>query len=58
MRGSAAARVRFRGLIAKPDGSEALEVSREGPRADAAALGADAGRDLKARAGADFFVRD
>ncbi len=50
--------VRFRGLIAKTDGSEALEVSREGSRADAAALGADAGRELKARAGPDFFKRD
>ena len=49
--------VYFRGLIAKTDGSEALEVSREGSRADAAALGADAGRELKARAGPDFFER-
>jgi hydroxymethylbilane synthase len=50
-------RLRFRGLIAKTDGSEALEVSREGSRADAAALGADAGRELKARAGPGFFER-
>ena len=50
-------RLRFRGLIAKTDGSEALEVSREGGRADAAALGADAGRELKARAGPGFFER-
>jgi hydroxymethylbilane synthase len=49
--------VRFRGLIAKTDGSAAVEVSREGPRADAAALGADAGRELKARAGPGFFER-
>jgi hydroxymethylbilane synthase len=49
--------LRFRGLIAKTDGSEALEVSREGRRADAAALGADAGRELKARAGPGFFER-
>ena len=49
--------LRFRGLIAKTDGSEALEVSREGSRADAAALGADAGRELKARAGPGFFER-
>src|SRR5580658_4182452 len=39
--------LRFRGLIAKIDGSEALEVLREGRRADAATLGADAGRELK-----------
>ena len=57
MRVSSTACVRFRGLIAKTDGSEALEVSREGRRADAAALGADAGRELKARAGPDFFER-
>jgi len=51
-------RVRFRGMIAKTDGSAALDVSREGPRADAAALGADAGRELKSRAGPGFFERD
>ena len=50
--------VRFRGLIAKTDGSEALEVSREGSRSDAAALGADAGRELRSRAGPGFFKRD
>ncbi len=50
--------VRFRGMIAKPDGSAVLEVSREGSPAQAAALGADAGRELKVRAGADFFTRD
>lgn len=49
--------VRFRGIIAKPDGSEAYEVSREGRADDAAALGADAGRELKARTGPDFFTR-
>jgi hydroxymethylbilane synthase len=49
--------VRFRGIIVKPDGSEAFEVSREGPRAQAAELGADAGRELKGRGGDDFFAR-
>jgi hydroxymethylbilane synthase len=49
--------VRFRGIIAKPDGSEAYEVAREGRLVDAAALGVDAGRELKARAGPDFFTR-
>jgi hydroxymethylbilane synthase len=49
-------RVAFRGLIAKPDGSAAFETARAGAAADAAALGADAGRELKARAGADFFA--
>jgi hydroxymethylbilane synthase len=50
--------VRFRGIIVKPDGSAAFEVSRQGPRAQAAELGADAGRELKARGGDDFFVRN
>jgi hydroxymethylbilane synthase len=48
----------FRGMIAKTDGSEALKVSRNGRRAEAAALGADAGRELKDRAGPDFIERD
>jgi hydroxymethylbilane synthase len=48
--------LRFHGMIVKPDGSEAFEVFRDGLRTDAAALGADAGRELKARAGADFFA--
>jgi hydroxymethylbilane synthase len=45
----------FRGLIAKPDGSEALETARTGSIADAARLGADAGNELKRRGGAGFF---
>ena len=49
--------IRFRGMIAKPDGSESFEVVREGGREQAAELGADAGRELRDRAGADFFVR-
>jgi hydroxymethylbilane synthase len=50
--------LRFRGLVAKIDGSDAIEVSRQGRRADAAALGADAGHEIKTRAGADFFIED
>src|SRR5579863_8226026 len=49
--------VSFRGIVAKPDGSEAHEVSREGSVSDAAALGADAGRELKVRAGPGFLTR-
>jgi len=49
--------VRFRGIIVRPDGSEAFEVLREGGREQAAELGADAGRELRDRAGADFFVQ-
>jgi hydroxymethylbilane synthase len=48
-------RVRFRGLIAKPDGSEVHETQREGAVAEAFALGEDAGGELKARAGPGFF---
>ncbi len=49
--------VRFRGMIAKPDGSAAFEVLRQGRREEAAVLGADGGRELRQRAGADFFLR-
>jgi hydroxymethylbilane synthase len=51
----AAGRLRFRGMIVKPDGSEAHEAAREGDIADAEKLGADAGRELRGRAGAGFF---
>jgi hydroxymethylbilane synthase len=51
-----AGRLQFRGLIAKPDGSAVFEAAREGAAAAAARLGADAGAELKARAGADFFA--
>ena len=49
--------LRFHGIIVKPDGSEAFTVVREGRRDSAAELGADAGRELRDRASADFFVR-
>jgi hydroxymethylbilane synthase len=49
--------VRFRGMIIRPDGTEAFEVFREGHRKDATGLGADAGRELKERAGAGFFEK-
>ena len=52
----AADRLHFQGLIAKPDGSRQLRVEREGPRDDAVLLGAQAGRELKAQAGGDFFA--
>jgi hydroxymethylbilane synthase len=45
----------FRGMILRPDGSEAFETSRAGSRRDAVAIGADAGAELKRRAPADFF---
>jgi len=46
----------FRGIILRPDGSEAYETSRTGNRRDAVALGADAGAELKRRAPANFFA--
>ncbi len=49
-------RVNFRGMVVKPDGSEAFETARSGPVADAEQLGADAGRELKGKAGPDFFA--
>jgi hydroxymethylbilane synthase len=48
-------RLRFRGMVVKPDGSQAHETSREGDVRDAEKLGADAGRELNGRAGPDFF---
>lgn len=48
--------VRFRGLIIKPDGTQAHETTREGSVKDAAALGTDAGRELRTRGGPDFFA--
>jgi hydroxymethylbilane synthase len=50
-----AGRLHFRGLIARPDGSRFFDTEREGAAADAVLLGADAGRELRERAGADFF---
>jgi hydroxymethylbilane synthase len=52
----AGGRLRVRGLIAKPDGSESFACTREGPTGDAVALGADAGHELRRRAGADFLI--
>jgi hydroxymethylbilane synthase len=52
----AAGRLRLRGLIAKPDGSASFECTREGQAGEAAALGADAGTELKDRAGVDFLT--
>ena len=47
--------VQFRGLIARPDGSAAHDIAGTGNRKDAATIGAEAGRELKHRAGPDFF---
>jgi hydroxymethylbilane synthase len=51
----AAQTLQFRGLILRPDGSEAHETACGGSREDAAAIGAEAGRKLKRLAPPDFF---
>jgi len=48
--------LRFRGMILRPDGSQAFETTRTGAPGDAEALGADAGAELKAKAPSDFFT--
>jgi hydroxymethylbilane synthase len=48
-------RLRLRGEIIRPDGSERLATERRGPLADAAAMGTDAAEELRARAGPGFF---
>ncbi|MBM3537079.1 MAG: hydroxymethylbilane synthase [Alphaproteobacteria bacterium] len=48
-------RLRLDALIAKTDGSQVLRTAREGPEADAAAMGRDAGEELRAEGGASFF---
>jgi hydroxymethylbilane synthase len=47
--------LRFRGLIIRPDGSEAHETARQGVIGDAEKLGDDAGRELRDKGGPDFF---
>ena len=49
-------RIHFRGIIISPDGREFFETTRDGSRADAAALGTDAAQELRKRAGEKFFT--
>jgi hydroxymethylbilane synthase len=48
--------VSVRGLIFSPDGARRHRAVRQGPVGDAAALGADAGAELRAVAGPNFFA--
>lgn len=48
-------RVSFRGLVLRPDGSEAVEVAHDGAAADAARIGRDAGEELRARLPSGFL---
>jgi hydroxymethylbilane synthase len=49
-------RLVFDGLIVKPDGSLIHRARREGEAGEAALLGAEAGAELKALGGPDFFA--
>lgn len=49
-------RLRFRGIIVKPDGSAAQEIERSGAAGDGVKLGAEAGAELARRGGPDFFT--
>ena len=46
----------LRGMLAMPDGSAILRVSRHGGVADAEAMGRDAGEELRRTAGPEFFT--
>ena len=46
----------FRGMILTPDGSRFHEIEASVPVANAAALGEEAGKAFRAKAGADFFA--
>ncbi len=46
----------FRGLIISPDGKDYFETSRTGTRSQAVAIGTDAARELRERAGEKFFT--
>lgn len=48
-------RLRLTGEILRPDGSERHFTTREGPVSDAAAMGADAAAELRAKGGEGFF---
>ncbi|SMF83775.1 hydroxymethylbilane synthase [Tistlia consotensis] len=49
-------RLSLSALVARPDGSEAWRARREGPAGEAAALGRDAGEELRRAVGPDFFA--
>lgn len=48
-------RLAFFGMILTPDGTVWHDIRTEGPVGDAAALGADAGMEVRGRAGSSFF---
>src|SRR3954451_2915531 len=52
----AVGRVRFAGLVARPDGTGLRRLEREGPEADAEVIGATAGAELRGVLPPDFFA--
>ena len=48
-------RLRLRGEILRPDGTEVIAGERVGPASDGAAMGDDLAAELRTRAPADFF---
>lgn len=48
-------RLSFRGMVLAPDGSEVHEIAAEAAQSEAAAMGADAGKDVKGRLPANFL---
>ena len=48
-------RMSFRGLVLRPDGSESVEVAREGLSVDAIWIGRSAGEELRARLPSGFL---
>jgi len=48
-------KIKFRGLIAMPDGSKKFEISADGEVSEAKEIGRKAGEELKRRAGERFF---
>jgi hydroxymethylbilane synthase len=48
-------RISFYGMILTPDGSVWHDIRAEGPAGDAAQLGADAGAEMRGKAGSGFF---
>jgi hydroxymethylbilane synthase len=49
-------RMRLRGLVLRPDGSQAHETEHTAPAAQGERLGREVGQELRARAGAGFFA--
>jgi hydroxymethylbilane synthase len=55
---TAGGRLRLRAMLLRPDGSERLLTERQGAVAEAAALGQDAGEELRRRGGSGFFLEE